>query len=524
MQDILQIEETFNFKFTDKQKTYNDIILDIFNNKITLKYTYSKEIVHIFGLYYRFCIKDFETMKKCFHSAIMRNSDEAKNSLAEYYYHIKEYYNAIHFLEQIIDKNAQTLLGLAKCHHMSITELNNNFNDQYHYKKMVKYCTNIIELGHMTGANYLGDFYSNKKEYEHSTYYYSLSVRNNNIEGIIKLATYYITVEKNYDEMKKLYQKAIDLGSGIACYYFGEYYKKIDKNFEEMEKYFRKGVELGDIKSTFVLASYYDTHKKNETEMVQMFFRCMKHNYAPATSAFNLFRYYQTNGKIDLSKAILIWSLKFKDPRTYIYLAVYYENIEGNYAKMHKYYLKAFNAPPFKCPIRNIILDVKSIAMLSIAKYYQDIQNYNAAIRCYLYAFNHKQPLASYYLGAIYKDNIKNYELMKKYYDIAINQHLNTQAMNDILTYYIDIEKNPQQMWNYYKQARRLNINFDFKIIYNYTISKLVPAQKQEECIICYQEKDMYFSNCENHPMCMDCSYKLYLTPCPYCRKRPREG
>jgi TPR repeat protein len=48
----------------------------------------------------------------------------------------------------------------------------------------------------------------------------------------------YYNIEENYEEAKKYYMMAVELGHSNAMYNLGFYYNKIEKNYEEAKKYY----------------------------------------------------------------------------------------------------------------------------------------------------------------------------------------------------------------------------------------------------------------------------------------------
>ena len=101
-----------------------------------------------------------------------------------------------------------------------------------------------------------------------------------------------------------------------------------------------------------------------------------------------------------------------------------------------------------------------------------------------------------YYLGEYYQD-IDNYEEMKKYYLMAINYNC-ANSMNNLGVYYKNIENNYDEMKKYYTML-------------------LKSANIERECIICNDHKQMYYTSCNKHYMCNDCSILLFDKPCSYC-------
>ena len=50
-------------------------------------------------------------------------------------------------------------------------------------------------------------------------------------------------------------------------------------------------------------------------------------------------------------------------------------------------------------------------------------------------------------------------------------------------------------------------------------MSKLQSANKEDECIICFDYRKMFYTNCNKHYICADCSIKLVNKVCPMCRQ-----
>ena len=517
---IEDIAVKYNIEFSEDEKKNSGVIVDIFNGKLPLQYTYIKEIVNIFGLYYYHCVKDIETAKKCFMSAIMRKSVKAVFNLANHYRSINEFEEAIKYLKPLANSGnyeANHRIGFVyNCYANTINDVEHR---NFYYNEMAKYCEIAIKVNFIESANFLGHFYVFKKDSAKTKYYFTISANANNVIGIRNLANYYYYLEKNNDEMKRLLNKGIELNDGESAFQLGNFYKIVEQNYQEMEKCYIKGMELGDMKSTVYLGVYSQKEKK-EKEMLKCYFICLKKGYSSV--AITLANYFKDKN-LSLSKKFLVYASKLKNPWGYIELGNHYHLIEKNVKKMHYYYTKAYNLPDYVCKLTNKHSNSNGIVMSNLGIYYENNKNYQAAERCYLKSFEEKNKQVSYLLGHLYQYNIHNHTLMKKYYDIAIKECKNSQALNDMLKYYSETEKNPRMMWHYYNNGIRLKFNVDNSIIIKYINSKLVSAEKKDDCMICYEEKDMYFSNCENHAMCKDCSIKLYLKPCPYCRKRPNE-
>ena len=104
-------------------------------------------------------------------------------------------------------------------------------------------------------------------------------------------------------------------------------------------------------------------------------------------------------------------------------------------------------------------------------------------------------------LACYYKNIEKDYDMMKKYYLMAIDKGY-FNAMCGLASYYIRIEKD-------YDMAKKYLI-----------MGELKSAKKKDECMVCYEEnKHMYYTHCDRHYICGECSVKLFNQKCPMCRQ-----
>ncbi|GAJ00711.1 unnamed protein product, partial [marine sediment metagenome] len=98
-----------------------------------------------------------------------------------------------------------------------------------------------------------------------------------------------------------------------------------------------------------------------------------------------------------------------------------------------------------------------SYAMYNLAQHYQYIKkNYNLMKKYYLMAIELNHSDAMYNLALYYKYAEKNYYLMKKYYLMAIELN-HSDAMNSLALYYKYAGKNYDLMKKYYLMAIELN-------------------------------------------------------------------
>jgi tetratricopeptide (TPR) repeat protein len=197
--------------------------------------------------------------------------------------------------------------------------------------------------------------------------------------------------------------------------------------------------------------------------------------------------------------------------------------------------------------------------LFNIGKYYQIIKepsdyNYDMMKKCYMMAINaphnngHAHAMNN--LGYHYYEIEKDYQNAIKYYMMAINASHNkgsdvqkSRAYNNIGIYYDEIEKDYQNAIKYYMMAINTSHNkgndFQKSRAYNnlgiyyykcqdsqnalmyFKMSDLHsrPVNKEEECFICYENKQMYYTHCKIHYICSDCSIKLVSELCPMCRQ-----
>ena len=130
----------------------------------------------------------------------------------------------------------------------------------------------------------------------------------------------------------------------------------------------------------------------------------------------------------------------------YIYYDISIDSID-KYKSIESYILELYN---------NDIIDSNTndeLKLSSIGNYYQYIEkDYELMKKYYLMAIDVGDSYAMYNLGNYYKYIEKDYELMKKYYLMAIDVG-DSDAMNNLGNYYQDVEKDYELMKKYYSMA-----------------------------------------------------------------------
>ena len=145
-------------------------------------------------------------------------------------------------------------------------------------------------------TDYILDLYNNK----------NIEIDSSDVNKLLWNGNYYENIEKNYDEMKKYYLMAIELGNIYSMNNLGHYYETIEKNYDKMKKYYLMAFENGNNNGLYYLMEYY--------------------------------RLYNTNNYKELEDILLLYFEK-GNKEVIIYLAKYYEKFEIDYDKMEKYYL-----------------------------------------------------------------------------------------------------------------------------------------------------------------------------------------
>ena len=104
--------------------------------------------------------------------------------------------------------------------------------------------------------NIIGLYYKQKiKDYEQMKKYYLMAIDLGNSDAMFNLGFYYYNI-KDYEQMKKYYLMAIDLGNSYAMYVLGLYYNNI-KDYEQMKKYYLMAINLGNSDAMFNLGFHY---------------------------------------------------------------------------------------------------------------------------------------------------------------------------------------------------------------------------------------------------------------------------
>lgn len=106
-----------------------------------------------------------------------------------------------------------------------------------------------------------------KKNNENVKKYYTKSIKlNNNTYAMVKLASYYRDIEKDYDNAKYYFLMAILNNNSDAMVFLGDHYYHQEENFKEAIKYYLMAIKHNNFKCLTNLISYYENIEMNVDE------------------------------------------------------------------------------------------------------------------------------------------------------------------------------------------------------------------------------------------------------------------
>jgi TPR repeat protein len=292
------------------------------------------------------------------------------------------------------------------------------------------------------------------------------------------LGSYYMNIEKDYIKMKQYYMMAIEKGNTNSMNNIASYYMNIEKDYNMMETYYKMSIKKGNIDALNKLGLYY-MHIKDYENMKKYLLLAIEKGNIDATSKLGSY-YLHIKDYVNMKKYYTLAIVK-GNIHAMNRLGSYYQYIEKDYKMMEKYYTMFLEKATFKNDNDYIVVI------------------YNIGV--------HSQYIK------------KDYDNMKNCYKIAIENN-NTNAMYNIGMYYIEVENNYNMMKKYFimgldKGHIEANKKLDF---YENIISKFKKTYSTEECIVCYNMDDMYYTRCNVHSICVNCMLKLHDKPCPMCR------
>lgn len=331
---------------------------------------------------------------------------------------------------------------------------------------------------------------------------------------LVYMGLCYQFVEKNYPEMIKCYDLAVEKKDEDAMCYLGEYYQFVVEDYDMMKCYYNMIVENG--------------------------------------RAFNNFGYYYEEfGYYDEAVDYYNKAIALDDSNAMNNMGEYYCTVEKDYKKGLAYYEKAFSKNN-KAALRNLVdyhkknknservatfLSIASQndddeAMVELGDYYFENEKYNRyeeMKKYYVRASKLNNSEALYKLGYHSYAHEKNYKKMKKYYLSAIEKG-NSKAMWKLGEFYYK-RKYYEKAKKYLSMAKKAGCEFDdeddviFKInksekeIFERIVGDVSVLDyeffENGKCAMCQQEyKIMFNFKCHgklNHYHCIMCCKEIYV-------------
>lgn len=283
---------------------------------------------------------------------------------------------------------------------LTISAKNGSMIDAYNlaqvYKQLknsdyvINYFLMAADFGNYEAWYALGKYYETiSKDYEQMVKYYERAVENNIMGAILDLATYY-SENKQYDKMMTLLEKGISLNTcSVPALRLGEYYES-EKKYSQMKKYYDIAVNCKDGNAMLNYALYYKhTEDKEEQDVkIELMIKYLK----SACDQFNV--------------------------KAMVELGSYYETIKDT-TNMAVYY--------------NLAIDNgDTTALLKLAKYYQELKDETNASKYYVLAAEKGSKDALEELNKIYVTGGKCREGYKIFMGIFEkgNESANTNILN----------------------------------------------------------------------------------------------
>ena len=232
--------------------------------------------------------------------------------------------------------------------------------------------------------------------------------------------------------------------------------------------------------------------------------------------------YYEEIKNYDLMKHYYLMAIDNGCSFSIAPLAIYYKDIEINHELMVKY---------FKMSIENGNIQHMDV----LGNHYKEIQNYDLMKQYYLMAIDKGFHISMYNLANYYKYIEKDYDLMLNYYLMAINNNCNksmvelahyyyTTGNNELMRKYLLMTGEVGQFPYEYEMFDDYAESIDkYNLIVIEVLKETLEFTSNDDCIVCYEKKDLYKLKCKNHSICFDCYYQIVFINmdkrCPYCRQ-----
>jgi len=319
----------------------------------------------------------------------------------------------------------------------------NQYTPEYIEKLYRLFCHNYIDTNETDFEYYrnLGIYYYGLKDYDNMKKYYLLAIEIGDSSAMNNLGLYYFE-QGDYKNMIKYYLLSIEKENIYAILNLARYYKK-KGDFENMEKYYLMGIEKGESESMRELGDYYQ-EKSDYENMVKYYEMAVSKNNTTAMNSLGIY-YRDIRLYEDKAKEYFTMAINNKDNNGYYNIAILFYNGK-DYDNMNKYILedKHWN-------IFYNWLKINGKYIYNLGLFFKNNKNFLRMIHCYSLAIEKEGSMkAMNALGDYYKYH-KDYIKMKKYYEMAIEKG-NDKSMESIGDYYKEI-KDYVNMKKYYLMA-----------------------------------------------------------------------
>jgi tetratricopeptide (TPR) repeat protein len=216
---------------------------------------------------------------------------------------------------------------------------------------------------------------------------------------------------------------------GRMFFNLGEKYRII-KNYEQMKKYYLLAITNNCFFASHNLGIYYlTTSDPNKLIKAEEYLLIgVNNNIHQSFHAISKL-YIVMNNFENTKKYLLLCFNKFRCPTSVHQLAYYYYHYKQNYDAMKKYYeiaIKAHYTP----------------SMRNLGNYFKSINDYDNLLKYYKMAINYNDIESLFQLADYYYSNKINYDLVKNYCELAINNANYSKAWSLLGKYYLLIMKN----------------------------------------------------------------------------------
>jgi TPR repeat protein len=439
------------------------------------------------------------------------NNAQAMYRLGKYYYLKKQFGQMLIYL----------LMAIKKKETRSMILLSNYCKEKGDIDNFMRYSDMAIEVGDPDAMYLRGIYYLRKKEYDKMLKYWNLAVEKNHTSAMIELGYYYKDI-KDHKNMEKYFLLAIKKNNSEAMYELGNYYEEIN-NHEMMEKYFLLAAIHGEIEAMLDLGSYYYYKKKNFYKTTKFYRMAISKKSAEAMYRMGLIHYTPFEKNVFALKYFLM-CIENDNTHSDAYWMVgmiYLEN--GILRKAEKMFLRGIELEHKDC-----YYHYSSILCYKIKK------DFETAIKYALLSLDKFKDYRNCVTLGDYNKKIKNYDEMKKYYLMCIDNvnekdsDIINECKDKLGNHYEFIEKDYYKAIFYYTEKKIENVNLKIKN-YQFIIEKCNKLENNDcnicnICNICNNDNENIFKlNCCDQILCKMCicgilnNYAHFR--CPYCRK-----